>query len=63
MSNQPDASVFYLLGGISFFILAVILFILSPRHDAGTLLPVGGIAIAGALEIVAYVGTRGKSGR
>jgi hypothetical protein len=60
MSQLPDASVFYLLGGISFFILALILYIISPQRDAGTLLPLAGIAVAGALSLVAYFGTRRK---
>ncbi len=60
MSQLPDTSVFYLLGGIGFFILAVILFIISPIRDAGALVPIGGITLAGVLSIVAYFGTRGR---
>src|SRR5579863_8395024 len=62
MSNQSDTSIFYLLGGISFFALAVILFMISPRHDSATLLPIGGVTIAGVLSLIAYFGTRGRGG-
>lgn len=60
MSNQTDTSIFYLLGAIGFFALAVIIYVISPVHDSGTLLPIAGITIAGVLSLVAYFGTRRK---
>jgi hypothetical protein len=56
--NQPDLSIFYLLGGLGFLILAAMLVIASPPHDAGTFLPEAGVALAGILAIVAYAGLR-----
>ena len=57
MANKRLLSYCYLVGGIGFLILAVILFFTSSPRDGLTLLTIAGIAVAGVLAIIAYWGT------
>ncbi len=61
--RQPDLSVFYLLGGIGFVALAVILLLSKPQPGTDSVLGIGGTLLAGLLLIVAYVGLRRNRGR
>jgi hypothetical protein len=61
--SQPDLSVFYLLGGIGFVALAVILLVSGPQPGTDSVLGIGGTLLAGLLLIVAYVGLRRNRGR
>lgn len=58
MTGRRDLSIFYLLGGIGFIVLAVFSLAISANRDSTTLLTSGGMALAGALAIIAYFGTR-----
>lgn len=58
MIGQRDLSIFYLLGGIGFILLGVFSLAISANRDSTTLLTSGGMALAGALAIVAYFGIR-----
>jgi membrane associated rhomboid family serine protease len=63
VSNQRDLSVFYLVGGIVFVLLAVLTFAISPRRDSSVLLTSAGMALAGVLAIMAFLGIRRTRGR
>lgn len=62
MTGQRDLSIFYLLGGIGFILLAVFSLVISSNRDTTTLLTSGGMALAGVLAILAYFGTRSGRG-
>ncbi len=57
MPNQRLLSYCYLVGGIGFLVLAVILFFTSSPRDGLTLLTIAGVAVAGILALIAYRGT------
>jgi hypothetical protein len=57
MPNQRLISYCYLVGGIGFLVLAVILFFTSSPRDGLTLLTIAGVAVAGILALIAYRGT------
>ncbi len=56
--GNHDLSIFYLLGGIGFIVLAVILFVSGPKSGMDSVLGVGGELLAGVFLIVAYFGMR-----
>ena len=56
--DRLDLSVFYLLGGLGFLVLAAIVFFISPQRDAITLLTAFGMLAAGILAITAFLGIR-----
>ena len=56
--NRLNLSVFYLLGGLGFLVLAAIVFLSSPQRDAITLLSASGMLLAGLLAITAFFGIR-----
>jgi hypothetical protein len=56
MSNRRILAYCYLLGGIGFFVLAVILFVTSTQRDGLTLLTIAGVVLAGILALIAYRG-------
>ena len=58
MPNRLNLSVFYLLGGLGFLVLAAIVFLSSPQRDAITLLSASGMLLAGLLAITAFFGIR-----
>ncbi len=58
MRDRLDLSVFYLLGGLGFLVLAAIVFFTSPQRDAITLLTALGMLAAGILAIIAFLGIR-----
>ncbi|HST88369.1 MAG TPA: hypothetical protein VLJ14_08330 [Ktedonobacterales bacterium] len=58
MRDRLDLSVFYLLGGLGFLVLAAIVFFTSPQRDAITVLTAFGMLAAGILAITAFFGIR-----
>jgi hypothetical protein len=61
MTNKRLLAYCYLLGGIGFLVLAVILFFTSSPRDGLTLLTIAGVAVAGILALIAYRGTSSTS--
>jgi hypothetical protein len=61
MTNKRLLAYCYLLGGIGFLVLAVILFFTSSPRDGLTLLTIAGVVVAGILALIAYRGTSSTS--